>query len=67
MNKPAGRPEWIEGPIAETRAEYAKLSALADQPPSPEEPHVERAWARIDGSIAFLVSFGETKARVTNG
>ncbi|MGA1997994.1 MAG: hypothetical protein ABSH45_19680 [Bryobacteraceae bacterium] len=65
MDKPAGRPEWIERQIAETRAAYARLSALADQPPSTEEPHVERAWARIDGSVSFLVSFGGKKARVT--
>ena len=65
MNKPAGRPEWIERRIVKTRSDYAGLSALADQPTNPEEPHVERAWARIDGSIAFLVSFGGRKARVT--
>jgi hypothetical protein len=65
MSKPAGRPESIQRQIAETRSDYATLSALADQPPSPEEPHVERAWARIDGSIKFLVSFGERKARIT--
>jgi hypothetical protein len=38
---------------------------LADQPPNPGEPQVERAWARIDGSVAFLVSFDGKKARVT--
>ena len=65
MSKPAGRPEWIERQITETRSDYARLSALADQPPSPEEPHVERACARIDGSIIFLVSSGERKARTT--
>jgi hypothetical protein len=64
MDKPSGRPQWIERQIAETRTGYARLSALADQPPSMEEPHVERAWARIDGSIAFLVSFSGKKARV---
>ena len=64
VNKPAGRPEWIERRIVETRFEYAKLSALAGQPPCPEEPHVERSWARIDGSVAFLVSFGDKKARI---
>jgi hypothetical protein len=65
MNKRAGRPEWIERRIAESRAEFARLSALADQPTSPEEPNVERAWARIDGSIRFLASFGERKACIT--
>ncbi|MDR3704096.1 MAG: hypothetical protein P4L56_30890 [Candidatus Sulfopaludibacter sp.] len=65
MKKPTGRPEWVERKVAETRSEYAELSALADQPPSPEEPHVERAWARIDGRVSFLVSFGGKKARVT--
>jgi hypothetical protein len=64
MNKPTGRPEWIQRQIVKTRSDYARLSALADQPPTPEEPHVERAWARIDGSVAFLVSFGGKKARI---
>jgi hypothetical protein len=65
MSKPAGKPEWIERRIAETRSDYARFSALADQPPSPEESHVERAWARIDGSVEFLISFGKEKARIT--
>ena len=37
---------------------------MADQPPGPEEPQVEHAWARIDGSVAFLVSFGGKKGRL---
>jgi hypothetical protein len=65
MNKPAGRPEWIESRILETRSEYARLSALADLPADPEEPRVERAWARIDGSIEFLASFGGERGRIT--
>lgn len=64
MSKPAGRPEWVKRQTVETRSEYARLCALADQPPDPEEPRVERAWARIDGSIEFLVSFDEEKGRV---
>jgi hypothetical protein len=47
VSKPAGKPEWIQQQIAESRAEYAHLSALADSPTAPEEPVVERAWARI--------------------
>ena len=65
MSKPADRPEWIERRITQTRSEYAGLCALAGQRPSNREPYVERAWARIDGSIAFLVSFAGKKARVT--
>lgn len=65
MNKPTGRPERIERRIVETRFEYAKLAALAGQPRGPEEPQVEGAWARIDGSVAFLVSFGGKKGRIT--
>jgi len=64
-SKPAGRPESIKRSVAETRSGYARLSALANQPPSPEEPTVHRAWARIDGSVGFLVSFGEERGRVT--
>ncbi len=64
VSKPAGRPEWIEQQIVESRAEYAQLSALADSPPAPEEPVVERAWARIDRSVRFLVSFGDNKTVV---
>jgi hypothetical protein len=33
-------------------------------PVDPEGPRVERAWARIDGSVEFLLSFGEIKARI---
>jgi hypothetical protein len=65
MNKPAARLEWIERQIVKTLSDYSRQSALADQPPTREEPHVERAWARIDGSVAFLVSFGGKKARIT--
>lgn len=65
MSKPDGSREWIERQIAQTRSEYARLSVLAGQPPSSEEPPVERAWARIDGSIEFLVAFGEGKVRDT--
>ena len=64
MNKPAGRPDWIQRQIVETRSTYDRLSALADEPPGPEEPQVEHAWARIDGSVAFLVSFGGKKGRL---
>jgi hypothetical protein len=62
---PTGRPEWIEERVAETHSEYAKLSGLADLPPDPEEPQVEGAWGRIDGSVEFLVSLGNKKARIT--
>ncbi len=65
VSKPAGRPEWIQQQIADSRVEYAHLSALADSPPAPEEPVVERAWARIDRSVRFLVSFGDNKTIVT--
>ena len=65
MKKPTGRPEWIERQIVETRSEYAKHFATTDKPAVPEEPRVERAWARIDGSIEFLVAFGQKKVRVT--
>jgi hypothetical protein len=64
MTKPAGRPEWIQREIAETRSKHDRLSALAEQPSGLEEPQVERAWARIDGSVVFLVSFGGKKARL---
>jgi hypothetical protein len=65
VSKPTGNPEWIQQQIAESRAEYAQLSALADSPPGPEEPRVARAWARIDRSVRFLVSFGDKKTVVT--
>ena len=65
MSKPWGSPERIERQVVETRADYARLSALADQPACPEEPYVDRAWARIDGRIEFLVSLGKRKARIT--
>lgn len=65
VSKPSGRPEWIQQQIAESHAEYAHLSALADSPPALEEPRVERAWGRIDGSVRFLVSFGDNKTIVT--
>ncbi len=58
MSRPGGTPEAIQRHIEESRAEYARLSALAELPPHPEEPRVERAWARIDGSVRFLVRFG---------
>lgn len=64
MSKPKGTPESIEEQIAYSRSEYSKLAALADLAPDVDEPSVERAWARIDGSICFLVSFGNGKARV---
>jgi hypothetical protein len=63
VSKPAGIPKWIEEQISASRASYARLSALADLPADPEEPHVERAWARIDRSIEFLVSWRGKKAR----
>jgi hypothetical protein len=63
VSRPAGKPEWVERRIVETRSKYAKLCALAELPPDPEEPRVERAWARIDGSVEFLLAFGEKKAR----
>ena len=65
VSKPSGTPGRIERDIAESHAEYAHLSALADSPPAPEEPRVERAWARIDGSVHFLISFGGHLDRVT--
>ena len=58
MKRPAGRPEWIQRQIAETRSKHDRLSALANQPTGPEEPQVERAWARIDGSVATSVQTG---------
>lgn len=66
MSKPRGIPEWIQRQIADTRSQFASLSALAERAPSPEEPQVERAWARIDGHVEFLLSVGgEKRARVT--
>lgn len=37
----------------------------AELAPDPEEPVVERAWARIDGSVRFLVRFGNDRMSVT--
>ena len=65
MSRPGGAPEAIQRHIAASRAEYARLSALAELPPHPEEPRVERAWARIDGSVQFLVRFGNSTDIVT--
>lgn len=65
VRKPSGRPEWIQQQIVESHAAYAHLSALADSPHGPAEPRIERAWARIDGSVRFLVSFGDNKTVVT--
>ena len=69
--KPKGRsrrdviPEWIKRGVVESRSAYARLSELADLTPGPDEPFVERAWARIDGTVRFLVSHGSKKAEVT--
>jgi hypothetical protein len=65
MSEPGGTPEAIQRHIAESRADYARLSALADLPPDPEEPRIERAWARIDGSVRFLARFGNHTDLVT--
>jgi len=66
MSKPEGIPEWIQRQIADTRSQFASPSALAERAPSTEEPQVERAWARTDGRVEFLLSFGGGKtARVT--
>ncbi len=51
--------------MAERLTDQARLSTLAALPPDAEEPHVERAWARIDGSVRFLVRFGTHKIIVT--
>jgi hypothetical protein len=65
MSRPGGTPEAIQRHIAETRADYARLSGLADLAPDPEEPRIERAWTRIDGSVRFLVRFGNHTDIVT--
>jgi hypothetical protein len=64
VDKPTTTPESTARAISDSRYEYARLCALADLPANPKEPQVERAWARIDGSIRFLVSFETEKTPV---
>jgi hypothetical protein len=64
-SKPTGNPEWLDQQILQSRSAYVQLSALADLPRDLGEPQVERAWARIDGSVEFLISLGEKKARMS--
>ena len=61
MSLPRSSPEAI----AESRVKYAMVSSRAELPVDPEEPVVERAWARIDGSVRFLVRFGNRTQIVT--
>ncbi len=61
VSKPRTTAEAIE----ESRIKYARLSVRAELAPDPEEPVVERAWARIDGSVRFLVRFGNDRMSVT--
>jgi hypothetical protein len=63
-SKPLVDPQYIAREIAESRSIYSSLSELAALPPDPDEPTVEHAWACIDGTVHFLISTGEKRARV---
>lgn len=60
VSKPNCTPEAI----ADSRTGYASLAAQADLPSHPDEPVIERAWARIDGTVRFLARFGHNKVSI---
>lgn len=60
----SGIPDYRKGRVQDSLRRYEQLCELANDQNLPGVPPIEAAWARIDGTIYFLIPFQDRRLRL---